>query len=235
MYQAVESPKARPVSRRALLEASAGAGLIAAAGGGVSAAPRPNDATAADPALAGRSPHQLAAFRIRQAAAQACLDEHEPLHRSNGDEERYADKRASFAKTLPHNDNGEVDAEAFATFVSVLSRGDPSSFETIPRDRRAEVELNDPQGAYAFDLAGLDGAATRPRSPPRVASMLMASDIAQVYWLSLTRDVRFRDYETDSRVAAAVADMNAFAVPLATATPEKPTPTTVFRGETSGD
>src|SRR5262249_26718823 len=83
MYQPVESPKARPVSRRALLEASAGAGLIAAAGG-VSAAPRPDDATVADPGLVGRTPHQLAAFRIRQAAAQACLDEQEPLHRSNG-------------------------------------------------------------------------------------------------------------------------------------------------------
>jgi len=236
MYQAVESPKAsRPVSRRALLEASAGAGLIAAAGGGVSAAPRPNDATAADPALVGRTPHQLAAFRVRQAAAQAYFDEHEPLHRSNGDEERYADKRASFAKTLPHNDNGEVDAEAFATFVSVLSRGDPSSFETIPRDRRAEVELNDPQATYAFDLAGLDGAATSLEPPPAFASTLMASDMAEVYWLSLTRDVPFRDYEADPLVAAAVADMNAFAEPLVTATREKPTPATVFRGETSGD
>src|SRR5262245_17095992 len=90
MSQAIESPKAsRPVSRRALLEASAGAGVIAAAGGGVSAAPRPDDATAADPALVGRTPHQLVAFRIRQAAAQAYFDEHEPLHQSNGDEERY--------------------------------------------------------------------------------------------------------------------------------------------------
>src|SRR5262245_52851372 len=96
MYQAVESPKAGvPVSRRALLEASAGAGLIAAAGGGVSAARGANDATAADPALAGRTPHQLAAFRIRQAAAQAYFDEHEPLHRSNGDEASHPDKRAS--------------------------------------------------------------------------------------------------------------------------------------------
>ena len=115
------------------------------------------------PAPGGGSPRQQAAFRMRQAAAQAYLDEPQPLHRSNGDEDRYADKRASFTKTLPHNDAGEVDADAFATFVSVLSSGDPSGFETIPRDRNAEVELNDPQATYAFDLVGLDGRRDQPR------------------------------------------------------------------------
>jgi len=34
--------------------------------------------------------------------------------------------------------------------------------------------------------------------------------MAEVYWRSLTRDVPFRNYETDPLVAAAVTDMNAF-------------------------
>src|SRR5215468_11306262 len=144
-----------PISRRALLEGSASAGLAAAAAGWGSAALRPGDANAAD-----ASPRQQAAFRMRMAAAQAYLDEQVPSHRSNGDEARYADKRASFAKTLPHNDAGEVDTEAFARFVSVLSSADPHAFEALPRDPAAEVQLNDPQATYAFDLAGLDGAAT---------------------------------------------------------------------------
>src|SRR5262249_23704687 len=93
---------------------------------------------------------KLPTFRRRRRAAKAYRDEPQPLHRSNGDEDRYADKRASFTKTLPHNDAGEVDADAFATFVSVLSSGDPNGFETIPRDRNAEIELNDPQATYAF-------------------------------------------------------------------------------------
>ena len=38
-------------------------------------------------------------------------------------------------------------------FVSVLSRAVPQGFETLPRDPRAEVGLNDPQATYAFDLA----------------------------------------------------------------------------------
>jgi hypothetical protein len=89
-----------PVSRRALLEGTAGAGFVAAAGWG-SAALRPHDAHAADPAQGAWSARQIATFRIRQAAAQAHLDEQEPVHRSNGDEGRYSDKRASLPRRCP--------------------------------------------------------------------------------------------------------------------------------------
>src|SRR5262249_14164502 len=176
MHHIVEPPKPdraspHPVSRRALLEGSASAGLVAAAAGWGAAALRPGDANAAD-----GSPRQMATFRMRQAAAQAYLDEPQPLHRSNGDEDRYADKRASFPRPRPPNGAGGVEAEAFAAFVSVLPSGAPSGFETIPRDRNAEVELNDPQATYAFDLVGLDSAATSLEPPPAFASARMATD-----------------------------------------------------------
>src|SRR5215813_12464103 len=238
MHDILEPPKADrasqcPVSRRRLLEGSAS--VVAAVGGLAATTLLPGRANAADPAPGGGSPRQQASFRMRQAAAQAYLDEPQPLHRSNGDEDRYADKRASFTKTLPHNDAGEVDAEAFATFVSVLSSGDPNGFETIPRDRRAEAELNDPQATYAFDLVGLDGAATSLDPAPTFASASMASEMAELYWLSLTRDVPFHQYETDPLVAAAIADLNAFTEPLASLNGAKLTPASVFRGESPGD
>ena len=69
--------------------------------------------------------------------------------------------------------------EAFATFVSILSGGDPDSFETIPRDRRAELELNDPQATYAVDLAGLDSGATSLNPPPAFSSAQMATEMAE--------------------------------------------------------
>jgi hypothetical protein len=222
-----------PISRRTLLEGSVS---VAAAVGGLAATTLPlGAANAADHAAGGQSTRRLASFHMREAAARSYLDDPQPLHRSNGDEERYPDKRGSFSKTLPHNDAGEVDAEAFATFVSVLSSGDPSGFETLPRDRDVETDLNDPQATYAFDLVGLDSAATSLEPPPAFASALMATDMAEVYWRSLTRDVPFRDYESNPLVAAAVADLNAFTAPLTSATGEKPTPATVFRGETRGD
>jgi len=174
MHYIVEPPKAdrasaHRVSRRGLFKESARASLVAAASWS-SAALRPSIANAANPAPGGRSARQMAAFRVRQAAAQGYLDEQEPLHRSNGDEARYPDKRASFAKTLPHNDAGEVDPEAFAAFVSVLSSGDSNGFEVIPRDGNAETDLNDPQATYAFDLVGLDSAATSLDPPPTFSS-----------------------------------------------------------------
>jgi len=238
MHDILEPPKADrasqcPVSRRRLLEGSAS--VVAAVGGLAATTRLPGRANAADPAPGGGSPRQQAAFRMRQAAAQAYLDEPQPLHRSNGDEDRYADKRASFTKTLPHNDAGEVDADAFATFVSVLSSGDPSGFETIPRDRNAEVELNDPQATYAFDLVGLDGAATSLDPPPAFASARMGTEMAELYWRALTRDVPFREYESYPLVAAAVTDLNAFSEPLTSGSGEKPTPATVFRGESRSD
>ena len=185
-----------PVSRRALLEAGASAGIVAAAVG-CGVALRGGPASAADPAPTDRSARQLAVFHIRQGAAQAYLDEAGPMHVSNGDEARYPDKRASFSKTLPHNEVGEVDVEAFKTFISIVSSGDASGFDKIPRDHSAEMELNDPQATYAFDLAGLDSAATALDLAPAFSSALMASDMAEVYWLSLTRDVPFRAYEKD--------------------------------------
>jgi hypothetical protein len=216
------------ISRRLLLEGSVSASFV---GVGTTWS---QDAAGSEHASV--SARQTAAFLMRQGAAQAYLHEQQPVHRSNGDEAHYADKRASFAKTLPHDDVGEVDPNAFAAFVNVLSDGDPTKFETIPRDRRAEVELNDPQATYAFDLVGLDGAATSLDPPPTFAGARMATEMAELYWLSLTRDVPFRHYETDQLITEAVTDLNAFSEPLTSSTgTTKATPATVFRGETPAD
>jgi len=222
-----------PVSRRALLETGASAGIVTAVGCG--AALRGGPASAADPAPTDRSARQLAVFHIRQGAAQVYLDEAAPMHLSNGDEARYPDKRASFSKTLPHNDAGEVDVEAFKTFISIVSSGDASGFDKIPRDHTAEVELNDPQATYALDLVGRDSAATSLDPAPEFSGALMASDMAEVYWLALTRDVPFREYEQDPLVAAAVSDINALTEPLKSGDGGKLTSAAIFRGETPGD
>src|SRR5262249_24867519 len=104
------------VSRRTLI--GAGAGIVTTALG-CSSALREGSAKAADPTVGSQSARRLAAFHIRERAAQAHLDEAAPTHKSNGDEVRYPDKRASFSKTLPHNDAGEVDVGAFETFAAI--------------------------------------------------------------------------------------------------------------------
>jgi hypothetical protein len=222
------------VSRRTLLGAGASAGIVTTAVG-CSSTLRLGCANAADPTSQGQSVRRLAAFHIREGTAQVHLDEAAPTHKSNGDEVRYSDKRASFSKTLPHNHAGEVEVGAFETLVAIISSGDAGAFEQIPRDPGAEVELNDPQATYAFDLAGLDSAATALDPAPAFSSALMASDMAEVYWLSLTRDVPFREYDRNPLVAAAVSDLKAFTEPLKSGVGGKLTSATVFRGETPGD
>ena len=76
MHHIVEPPKpdcasGHPVSRRALLEGSASAGLAAATIGWGGASLHLRNAHAADPAPGAWSARQIAAFRIREAVAQA--------------------------------------------------------------------------------------------------------------------------------------------------------------------
>jgi hypothetical protein len=96
-------------------------------------------------------------------------------------------------------------------------------------------QLNNPQATYAFDMVGVDSHATHLSPPPAFASAHMACEMAEVYWQALLRDVPFRAYDSHPLVAAAVADLNAFAHPLRARGGQPVTPGTLFRGDTAGD
>jgi hypothetical protein len=174
-------------------------------------------------------------MRVRQDAAGAHLKTPPTAQVTAGDEERYADKRASFSKTLPHNLLGEVNPEAYRKFVDILLEGDPKRFAAIPRAPKAELRLNNPQAAYAYDLAGLDSHNGSLAAPPPFASSRMASEVAELYWLAFTRDVPFREYDSNPLIAAAVADLNAFSEPAGPDVGSRITLNELFRGETKGD
>ena len=106
----------------------------------------------------------------RRDVALSQLNKALPLHTTNGDEDRYADRRASFSKTMPHDDLGEVDPEAYRKWLAILASGDPAQFENAPRDPQAIERLNDPQAAYAIDLVGPDATALQFPAPPAFAS-----------------------------------------------------------------
>jgi hypothetical protein len=106
----------------------------------------------------------------RQDAAFSQLRKAPPPHTTNDDEDRYPDRRASFSKTMPHNNLGEVDPEAYRKWLAILASGDPAQFENAPRDPQAIERLNDPQAAYAIDLVGPDATALQFPAPPAFAS-----------------------------------------------------------------
>lgn len=174
------------------------------------------------------------ALDIRNSAARAQYDRDTATNYSNGDESRYADRRASFFKTLPQDELGDVDTAAFARFVEIIERGDPVAFESLPRDPRAVERLNDPQAMYAYELAGADSSAEHVPPAPAFASARMATEMGELYWQSLALDVPFAAFDDDPLIAAAVADLNAFAEPLEAGQPKGLNPRTIFRSAFAG-
>lgn len=174
------------------------------------------------------------ALAIREQAARAHYASGVVVNRSNGDEARYADKRASFFKTLPQNDLGEVDPAAFARFVEIIERGDPAGFDRVPRDAVAVERLNDPQATFAYDFFAADGQADAIAPPPTFASARMAVEMGELYWHALTRDVPFANFSSDPSIAAAASDLNAFSEPLEAGRPKAMSPGTLFRSAFAG-
>jgi hypothetical protein len=182
-----------------------------------------------------RQNRRVQAFQIRKRAALIHLNEKDQRQRSNRDEQRYADKRASFSKALPHDSLGEVDLSAYHALLEALGSGDPTDFEAIPLSSLSDRRLANPQAAYVFDLMGRDSRATRVPPAPSFSSDEIAAEMGEVYWQAICRDVPFIEYETSSLIAAAVDDLNAFSVILAPTEDGEITPGTLFRGGAPGD
>jgi hypothetical protein len=221
------------ITRRALLNKGVPAALV-----GISSMAEiggsPATASAAEKNSNGAIRRQQRGYEIRIDCAKRYLLEPPKNEYSNGDENRYNDKRASFSKTLPHNDIGEVDTKAYAAWLSIVGRGEPAGFEHVPRAADAEVKLNDPRACYAFDLVGTDSHATHLEPPPAFDSARMAVEMAELYWQALLGDVPFRHYQSDPLATAAITDLNGFFEALNPAAGPKLIVDTLFRGETAG-
>src|SRR5262249_35803165 len=72
------------------------------------------------------------AYRLRSDAAKAQHSRSMPAFPTNGDEERYPDRIGSYAKCLPHDDLGIVDAQAYDFYVKAVSGGRTADVEAIP-------------------------------------------------------------------------------------------------------
>lgn len=141
-----------------------------------------------------------------------------PPHTTNGDENRYPDHSASYSKGLLQDDIGVVNPAAWASFKKALKSGKNSDFEAmIIGGTRTQ---NGPQGAYAFDMEGLDsvqfGNAPSPGDPTglpvvppfdQIASAAYGAQLMEMYWASLLRDVAFTDYASNATAIAAAAEL----------------------------
>ena len=226
---------ARPTDagRRSFLRGLGGLAMAGAAG--ALAAPPPSYAAAVGP----QSPEQRARQAL-QVRVQAAAREHVrplPDHPTNGDEERFPSKIASFSKGLPHNALGEPDVAAYDALVAALSSGEPDAFESVPLgapDPATQRRMVNPQSALAFDLEGADSHHLAMRPPPQFSSAEEAAEIAENYWMALLRDVPITAYDTHPLAAAAAADLSRFADFRGPRHNGLVTPATLFRGGEPG-
>jgi hypothetical protein len=153
-----------------------------------------------------------------------------PTHKTNGDEERYFNKIGNYSKGLPHDVLGEVTISAYTGLINALTSGAPTDFEAIQLG--GTLKLSNPQSSYAYCLEGDDSHVGVTALPPVYAGNEQGSEMAENYWMALARDVAFADYDTDSTIAATVADLSNFPDYQG---PQPVNPDTIFRGFTPGD
>ena len=142
-----------------------------------------------------------------------------PPHTTNGDEQRYFDKSGTYTKGLLQDGICRVNLYAYKTLKTALNSGDPADFEKI--EIGGTRTLNGPQGGLAYDLEGSDsvlfgnapshhnqedGVVVPPA--PALASAAYGTELVELYWASLLRDVAFTDYAGSSVANAAAQELS---------------------------
>ncbi|KAF1086682.1 PAP2 superfamily protein [Sporotomaculum syntrophicum] len=173
------------------------------------------------------------ALQVRQNAALFQKNLPVPGHPCNGDESLFVNKIGNFSKGLLHNHLGEVNLNAYNDMIRALSTGNPEDFEFIPLG--GATKLTSPQTAYAFELVGPDTHHLSMIPAPAFSSAWNASEMAELYWLALTRDVPFSEYDTNPTTLAAASELSGFSDFRGPKDNGVVTTGTLFRGNTPGD
>ena len=178
----------------------------------------------------------MEAFELRMAEAVQDARVPAATNLSNGDEARYPDKGGTYTKGLPHDSFGRVDLHAYQTFKTALNSGKFSDFEKITMG--GTRTLNGPQGGLCFCLDALDNAQFgQPQVPPApaTASDQNATELLELYWASLLRDVAFTEYPSNSLAAQAAAELGSQLTYLGPRSSGQVTPDLLFRGGFPGE
>ncbi|HSC24825.1 MAG TPA: vanadium-dependent haloperoxidase [Candidatus Babeliales bacterium] len=168
------------------------------------------------------------ATAVRQKHATKIVNQN-----TNGDLQRYKDKRGSYSKALFHQPNGMVNNHSFESMIKALKSAKSNNFDTIVLG--GVRHLQDPQAAYAYALEGADAAAYTIKKAPKLTSAQAASEMVELYWGVLLRDIPFNQYATDLTAVAAIANLNALSHFQGPRINGAVTSQTLWRGATAGD
>ncbi len=194
---------------------------------------KPSTAQAAERAAIFGNPRRNVAFKIRQDAAIAQRNKALPRETPNNDEYTYDTKIGNYSKGLPHNQLGQVELSAYGKFQNACQTGRPVDFEAVPMGGTAKQVC--PQSGLCFVLEGGDLQSYFVDTVPAFNSEQQASEIIELYWQALTRDIPFREYNANPLIAQAAAELSETPNFRGAKMDGKIAPETLFRGETSGD
>ncbi|MEO8053405.1 MAG: phosphoesterase [Acidobacteriota bacterium] len=165
-------------------------------------------------------PRVRQAFALRRDAAIRNSMISVPPHTTNGDEARYPDKSGTYSKGVLQNGIGLVNLPAFQTFRHAIDTGTFAAFESVILG--GTRTLNGPLAGNAFSLEGCEdvqfGNAPSPVNQisrvvvppaPALASEAYGTELVELYWASLLRDVAFTDYASNPIAAQAAAELTA--------------------------
>jgi hypothetical protein len=150
-----------------------------------------------------------ASYNYRVAIATAERANPIVSHPDNGDEALYADKGATFSKTLVHDSFGRVDPTSYGSFINALTTGNPTDFNNIILG--GTRHLTNPQSGLAFDPEGGDGHNFAVVPAPTIAGAQTAAEMVEMYWAALLRDVPFTTYASNRVAKQAAAELNLLA------------------------
>ncbi len=166
------------------------------------------------------------ALRLRVAIAEAESKVKVPPQQTNGDSDRYPSHLANFSKAFRHDPLDLPFAADYDLYLKALSTGNWQDFEAIPLGGPAK--LSNPLAAFAYSLEGADSHSSWTPPPPAFASDTAAAEMIELYWMSLTRDIPYAEYDSNPLIAQACADLSKYG-PSGTVTPQN-----VFRAPLPG-
>lgn len=236
MAEGSQSKTGSTISRRKILQATAGAAAVSGLSPQIAFAKggKGSNSTNGHPVFGGnRQTRRAKAMVLRVNAATRYKQDDLPVQETNGDEGAYADLRGSFSKAMPHNSLGEVDPADYSLLLKGLETGETSDMNLVPLG--GQRRLANPLAAYKFEMTGLDAQNTWMRPAPTFLGKETSAEMGELYWKALCRDVPFDSYGTSPLIAAAVADLNAFEATVGPKVGGQVTVDTIFRGETPGD
>ncbi|TDB63782.1 vanadium-dependent haloperoxidase [Arundinibacter roseus] len=133
----------------------------------------------------------------------------------------------SFTKGLEHGENGIVkNAEDFAAFIRAADSGDLELIRNLPLNenvawlspvaqnangegRPATIRAWESMASgLTHDLQGPDAQAVCIPPAPALESDELVSELAEIYWMALCRDIRFDQFSGNATIQAAIAHLN---------------------------